>query len=47
MDVTFFILDISNPSSPRPLNSTEVSEAYALSNFTEISGFTVSEEQAV
>ena len=42
VDVRFFILDTSDPSSPQPLNSTAVSEAYNLANVDQISGFTVS-----
>lgn len=44
VDVRFFILDTSDPSSPQPLNSTAVSEAYILANVDQISGFTVSNE---
>ena len=44
VDLRFFMLDTSDPSSPQPLNSTAVSEAYTLANVDQISGFTVSNE---
>jgi hypothetical protein len=41
VDVRFFILDTSAPTSPLAANSTTVSEAYLLANVQEISGFTI------